>query len=192
MPQEYTDRMSQQKKDLRAHARQLRQELPEFEPAWQLLRPLTEQLRADVSILVYLASALEPDPAGVRAISPNPFAVTRTPEKGRQLTVHPFDGGTRLEQHPFGFLQPVASTPELPLDSIGLVLVPGLAFDAKGGRLGHGAGYYDRLLNRLPAGVPLVGLVHSRLLLDTVPMLEHDVPMTHVLTERALIDCRGR
>lgn len=184
--------MSQLKDDLRAHARQLRQELPEFEPSWERLRPLTERLPSAAPILIYLASTLEPDPADVRTISTNPLAVTRTPEKGRDLTVHPLDDDTVLEQHSFGFLQPVAGTPELPLDSIGMVLVPGLAFDTRGGRLGHGAGYYDRLLKRLPAGVPLVGLVHSRLLLDSVPMLEHDVAMTHVLTEQALIDCRGR
>lgn len=184
--------VSQLKKDLRAHARQLRLELPESEPAWERLRPLTDGLPPDASILIYLASAHEPDPAGVRSISSNPLAVTRTPATGRQLTVHPFDADTPLEQHPFGFLQPVTGTEELSLDSIGLALVPGLAFDTRGGRLGHGAGYYDRLLHRLPAGVPLVGLVHSRLLLDTVPMLEHDVRMTHVLTEQALIHCGGR
>ena len=183
--------MRQSKTDLRRHARQLRQELPEFEPAWDQLRPLTDRLSVDEAILIYLASALEPDPAGVRTVSPNPLAVTRTPATGRTLTVHPLNGAIQLEQHPFGFLQPVSHTPELPLDAIGLVLVPGLAFDAKGGRLGHGAGFYDRLLTRLPVGAARVGLVHSRLLLDAVPMLEHDVAMTHVLTEAALIDCGG-
>lgn len=180
---------TQLKTNLRAHARQLRQELHRFEPAWQQLRALTDPLPADVFVLIYLASEHEPDPAGVRGISANPLAVTRTPASGRLLSVHPYDNDTCLERHPFGFMQPVSGSPQLALDSIGLVLVPGLAFDRRGGRLGHGAGYYDRLLNRLPAGVPRVGIVHSSLLLESVPMLEHDVPMTHVLTEESLVDC---
>ena len=107
-------------------------------------------------------------------------AVTRT-HTGGLLTVHPVDVAT--ERHRYGYLQPVASAPQVPLDEIGVVLVPGALFDRYGHRLGHGAGYYDRLLPRLRAGVPMVGVVPVALVVDDLPVEPHDVTMTHLATE---------
>ena len=70
------------------------------------------------------------------------------------------------------------------LTAIGLVLVPGLAFDAQGRRLGYGGGYYDRFLRQTAA--PRVGLTFDCLLLDEVPEEPHDVRVDVVLTELRL------
>ncbi len=109
------------------------------------------------------------------------FAVTRTPETGRDLTVHPVGG--RTERHRFGFLQPTADTPVVPDDALDVVLVPGLAFDRLGNRLGHGAGYYDRFLGRLRqvarSPVHLVGITAGYVVAE-LPTADHDVPMTHL------------
>ena len=83
-----------------------------------------------------------------------PFAVTRTPEIGTALTVHSLDGPT--ERHRYGFLQPTASAPVVADDRIAAVLVPGVAFDRLGSRLGRGAGYFDRFLARLDPSTPNV------------------------------------
>ncbi len=184
-----TSDVDELKNELRAHARQVRRSLPDFTPAWPALQPLLDGLEPGAPVLVYLPLALEPDPLGVGQFTRNPLAVTRTPADSRALTLHVFDDSTALERHPFGFMQPVKETREVSPQAIGLVLAPGLAFDRSGGRLGHGAGYYDRLLVRLRPSVPVVGLVHSELVLDSVPMLAHDVRMTHLLTERSLINC---
>jgi 5-formyltetrahydrofolate cyclo-ligase len=109
-----------------------------------------------------------------------PCAVTRTWPQGR-LTVHSAD--VEMEQHRWGYLQPVATASELPLDDIGAVLVPGVLFDRFGGRLGHGAGYYDRLLPRLRSGIAVVGVVTEDRVFDRVPTDAHDVCMTHLATE---------
>lgn len=112
-----------------------------------------------------------------------PCAVTRTWPQGR-LTVHRAD--VDMERHRWGYLQPVADAPELSLAEIGAVLVPGVLFDRFGGRLGHGAGYYDRLLPRLPQGIALIGVVTEDRLVDRVPTDAHDVRMTHLATERGV------
>ena len=70
----------------------------------------------------------------------------------------------------------------IPPSAVDLVMVPGLAFDRRGHRVGHGYGYFDRLLARLPAAVPTVGLAFRFQLLDHLPTLPHDYAVQRVLT----------
>ena len=113
------------------------------------------------------------------------FAVTRTPEEG-PLTIHPAIGP--MEHHRYGFAQPVEDALELPPHHLSACLVPGLAFDLAGGRLGHGAGYYDELLARVPADRPRIGVTVEQFLVDVLPTDAHDVPMTHIVTEQRVIE----
>jgi 5-formyltetrahydrofolate cyclo-ligase len=110
--------------------------------------------------------------------------LTRTPPEGG-LTVHRYDAPR--ERHPYGFSQPVATAPEVPLGEVDVVLVPGLAFDRSGTRLGRGAGYYDELLSRLPSGILRVGVAPAALVVDRLPRAAHDVPMTHLATEAGVL-----
>ena len=66
--------------------------------------------------------------------------------------------------------------------AVGLVLVPGLAFDRKGFRLGHGQGYFDRFLAGLPKDTPTVGLAFRFQLFDRLPTAAHDHAVSKVLT----------
>lgn len=116
-------------------------------------------------------------------------AVTRT-NPGSTLTVHPADGPT--ERHRFGYLQPAAGSPEVPLAAVAVALVPGLLFDRTGVRLGHGAGYYDRLLPGLRPDAPLVGVVPAPLVVaGGLPCEAHDVRMTHLATEDGVASVRS-
>ena len=94
----------------------------------------------------------------------------------------PMDG-TALVTARFGLLEP--AEPWLPAEALAeadLILVPALAVDRRGVRLGRGAGFYDRsLLLRRPQ-VPLVAMVRDAELLAELPAEPHDVPMTHALT----------
>jgi len=77
---------------------------------------------------------------------------------------------------------------EVPAEGLGpgaLLLVPGLAFDARGGRLGRGRGYYDRAL-ALARGVTAIGVGYELQRLEQVPMGSHDQRVQAVLTERGL------
>ena len=85
----------------------------------------------------------------------------------------------------YGLLEPAG--PALPAETIALaalVLVPALAVDRHGTRVGRGAGFYDRSLPLCGPGTALMAVVRDDELLDTVPGEEHDVAMTHALTPR--------
>ena len=112
---------------------------------------------------------------------------TATPEEPLEIRA----ARPPFERHPFGFTQPTARAPLVPADAIDVVLVPGLAFDRAGTRLGHGAGLYDRLLPRLRPGIPLVGVTIDTAVVAALPREAHDVPMTHLLTPSGLIQVSG-
>lgn len=78
----------------------------------------------------------------------------------------------------------------LSVESLDLVLVPGVAFDRRGGRLGYGGGYYDRFLPRLRSGTITIGLAYDLQLVEQVPTETHDVPLDLLVTETGVIDCR--
>jgi len=69
------------------------------------------------------------------------------------------------------------------LTRIDVVLVPGLAFDRSGNRLGRGKGYYDRFLRRLPADVLTIGLAFDGMVREWIPHSENDYPVKMVVTE---------
>lgn len=74
-----------------------------------------------------------------------------------------------------------------------IVLVPALAVDRSGVRLGRGGGFYDRALALCAPGTPLVAVVRDDEVLDSLPAESHDVPMTHALTPAGgMITLRGR
>ena len=96
----------------------------------------------------------------------------------------PYEPG-RLVPAPFGLREP--QEPWLPADAVAdatAVLVPALAVDRLGARLGRGAGYYDRTLPLADPAARLIAVVRDDELVDEVPAEAHDVAMTHALTPR--------
>ena len=86
----------------------------------------------------------------------------------------------------YGIMEPAESCPPVVPEDIGLVLVPGVAFDARGGRLGQGGGYYDRFLPQTRA--LRVGICPETALLESVPMRAHDMRMDAIVTpERTIL-----
>ncbi|MDP1915290.1 MAG: 5-formyltetrahydrofolate cyclo-ligase [Myxococcales bacterium] len=114
------------------------------------------------------------------------LALPRTPRRGQPLTFHRWDTGTLLVTSRYGVTEPVEETPIVIPD---LVLVPLLAFDRTGARLGYGGGYYDVTLAALRASGPVfaLGLAYAVQEIDCVPTEPHDVHLDAVLTERELI-----
>jgi len=93
------------------------------------------------------------------------------------------DPASELAPGAFGVLEPTRKAIRpVALNELDLVLVPGLAFDHSGHRLGHGRGYFDRLLVRLPNTTPTVGLCFDFQLLDHLPTHPHDQTVQRVLT----------
>ncbi len=81
------------------------------------------------------------------------------------------------------WLEPAKQVNAAELD---LVIVPGVAFDKQGGRLGYGAGYYDRLLQNVRSDTVLAAICYEAQLLPDVAMDGHDVFMDLVITERTI------
>jgi len=86
----------------------------------------------------------------------------------------------------FGISEPATHCPELPLNRLDLVLVPGVAFDALGWRLGRGKGFYDRLLTQVRGTT--CGVAFDEQIVEAIPVGPHDVRLTCILTPTRLIE----
>ncbi len=73
------------------------------------------------------------------------------------------------------------------VSSMDLVVVPGIAFDRRGYRIGYGRGYYDMTLGTFNG--PIVGLAYEMQVLDEVPHLPHDIRVERIVTEKGVIRC---
>ena len=102
--------------------------------------------------------------------------------KGDELELHLYEGEASLKEGAFGIMEPTG-----PLfapkhyDEIELAVIPGMAFDSAGHRLGRGKGYYDRLLPHLKAA-KLIGICFSFQFLEEVPAEAHDISVCKVIS----------
>lgn len=119
--------------------------------------------------------------AGKRVVLP------RTATGEGRLALHAMDDLHGLVPGPYGILEPPAALPEVDPLEVDVFLTPGLAFDTRGGRLGYGGGYYDRLLANVPGW--RIALAYAEQLVPRVPMGENDIPMDVLVTEHGVIDC---
>jgi 5-formyltetrahydrofolate cyclo-ligase len=117
--------------------------------------------------------------AGARVLLP--VAGTPGPLRWAEYT-----GPDSLVSAAYGLREP--SGPDLPPDAVAdaeIVLVPALAIDRRGVRLGRGAGFYDRTLSLAAGSALIVGVVFDDEYVDHLPGDDHDIPVTHVLTPEA-------
>ncbi|GAB4238928.1 MAG: hypothetical protein OHK0028_16610 [Deltaproteobacteria bacterium] len=104
------------------------------------------------------------------------------------LGFYPHREGEAWETGPYGILEPPTPPGSIPRrNGFDLVVVPGVAFDRSGNRLGHGFGYYDRFLAGLPGETLRVGLACAAQLVSEVPVEPWDVPVHAVVTEEGVI-----
>lgn len=182
-----------EKTDLRQWAKATRKMLPL--PALSVA--LCERIaalpgyRAAQRILIYLAM---PGEVTVETLLCLPgseakqFYVPRCAPK-RRLAIHPYvPGETPLRSGPFGIREPDANrVPEANPADLDLVIVPAVLLSETCDRLGHGGGYYDRFLPKLPATCLKLGVLPDALVLPSLPRDPWDVPLDAVLTETRLL-----
>jgi 5-formyltetrahydrofolate cyclo-ligase len=99
------------------------------------------------------------------------------------------DAAVPRERHRFGMEQPVESGHVVPIHEIDVFLVPGLAFDRSGGRLGNGGGHYDRILTEARRDAVSIGMAPSRGLVEMIPFEDHDVKVGWLATEDGVVSC---
>ncbi|GMQ99145.1 MAG: hypothetical protein BMS9Abin17_1708 [Acidimicrobiia bacterium] len=129
----------------------------------------------------FVPMAPEIDVTPLHEVSRVRFVAPRVEPDG-SMSIHAYDPGA-LETHPYGFRQPSASAEPIDEGDIDVVLLPGLAFDAQGGRLGRGGGYYDRLLGRIPESTARVGVTSRAAIVEETPMAAHDARVDWIVTE---------
>src|SRR5262245_23183329 len=81
---------------------------------------------------------------------------------------------------------------QVPVAELDLIMVPGVAFTREGARMGHGKGYYDKLLEHARPDAPLVALAFECQLFPEIPTQAHDVFMDRIITEATIYSGRGR
>ncbi|MCA9776446.1 MAG: 5-formyltetrahydrofolate cyclo-ligase [Candidatus Eremiobacteraeota bacterium] len=120
------------------------------------------------------------------------IGVPRVGFESKELTHHTFLPH-QLEKNSWGILEPQATAPRLEPTEFDMVLVPMLAFDKSGFRLGYGGGYYDKFLAQVRSDCLLAGVCFElgRLPKD-LPVSSHDVPLDCVVTEKGVFRFPGR
>lgn len=95
-----------------------------------------------------------------------------------------------LEPGAYGIPEPKEKSKPVRSESLELIIVPGCVFDHRGFRLGYGAGYYDKLLAKVP-GRTSIGLSFECQLVSEILHIEpHDIPLKMIITEKRVIDCQ--
>jgi len=108
----------------------------------------------------------------------------------RSLRLSSIDDLSVLVRSTFSVPEPIGNEIPVREEDIGTVVVPMIAFDRKGHRLGYGAGYYDRFLSGHP-GVTKIGVAFSCQEVPVIPADENDVAMDMIVTEHEIIRCTG-
>ncbi|GBC63709.1 5-formyltetrahydrofolate cyclo-ligase [Desulfonema ishimotonii] len=102
------------------------------------------------------------------------------------MKVDDFD--TDLTTGPRGVAEPnPKKCKKVPIDKVDIAIIPGLAFDEKGGRIGSGLGYYDRLIPKLSVTTRKVSLALEEQVISQVPMEPHDKYVDIIITDERVI-----
>lgn len=114
-----------------------------------------------------------------------------------ELELFHLESMDELETGMYKILEPKEELREVAAKKMGptdldLIMVPGVAFDRKGGRTGHGKGYYDKLLQHARSETPLIALAFECQMFPEIPCESHDIYMDKVVTEDAVYDGLGR
>lgn len=178
---------SELRKTARAHRAALAAAMPDH-AARLAFHAGALNLSADAVVGGYAALAGEADPALLLArLSErgHALALPRVAAKDAALAFHRWKPGMALTQGGYGVPEPDPSWPRVALD---VLLVPLLAFDAAGYRLGYGGGYYDRTLAELRAQGPIlaIGIAYAGQEVEHLPHDDFDERMDMVLTETGI------
>ena len=104
-----------------------------------------------------------------------------------EMVFHVVDDVGEMTGHPLGFLAPNGGAIETDLD---VIVVPALAIDPAGHRIGYGAGHYDRFLSTV-SGTVTMGVAFDYQLIPEVPALPSDVPVEWIVTDRRTLRASG-
>lgn len=139
------------------------------------------------TVCVFLSTFKEPDTIRiVKQMWADNFKVVVpiTNVKTGELLLSYIESMSDLKNGAYGILEPSVAL-DAHICDVDVILVPGLAFDREGGRMGFGKGYYDRLLENSQS--VKIGICYDFQLCEHIPTEKHDVPMDFVVTEKEIL-----
>ena len=146
------------------------------------------------TIFTYVSMKEEPDTGGIIETSwsmgKKVFVPRCIPGKERRMEAVEIASWEELSPGTMGIWEPKKAVKGRKERGFSLMLIPCVMADKRGGRLGHGAGYYDRFLASAEGGK--LCLCYEALLYSKVPMEEKDIFMDYVLTEEGMISCKAK
>jgi len=138
------------------------------------------------TVLAFFSFRQEPDLAPL-FYSPKRWGFPRC--EGKNMAWHYWhpDGRYPLQASTYGIAEPHPQSPPILPHEVDLILVPAIACDVRGFRLGYGGGYYDRMLSSPQwLGIPTVGILFEFARLPRIPVAAWDKPLDHICTEAGL------
>lgn len=141
------------------------------------------------TILAYCSLRQEPDLSSLWRL-PKTWGLPRCVGPSLQWHHWSMEGSLPLQRGAFGIQEPDPASPQLAADQVDLILVPCVACDRRGYRLGYGGGFYDRLLSSAPwQGKPAIGILFEFACLPELPIDPWDQPLQAICTESQLFFC---
>jgi 5-formyltetrahydrofolate cyclo-ligase len=110
----------------------------------------------------------------------------RVNSKEKDLDIHEIKNLDQLKEGVYKILEPQIQNNLIEPASLDLVLIPGIAFDTKGQRIGYGHGYFDKFLKK--TNCPKFGIAYEFQIVKNIAAEKHDVPVDKIVTERRIID----
>jgi 5-formyltetrahydrofolate cyclo-ligase len=143
-------------------------------------------------VLLYLGSGIELETEDIirRCFEKNKIVVLPVPsvEKHKFTLLKISNLGEDLILGPDGKKEPdPARCKIVPIDRIDIAVIPGIAFDEKGGRIGTGDGYFDRLVSRLPITTRKIAIVHEEQVIQQIPMDTQNKHVDILITDKRII-----
>jgi 5-formyltetrahydrofolate cyclo-ligase len=147
---------------------------------------LLAKLEAGAMVALYATKGTEVDTARIDAFARARglrVAYPRIVDGDRRLAFHEVTID-ELVPGKLGLREPLPTSHAVDLSELAALIIPGLAFDRSGGRIGWGRGYYDATLAAIPAALR-IGLAFECQIVERVPRDPHDAPLHYVVTEAA-------
>jgi 5-formyltetrahydrofolate cyclo-ligase len=140
--------------------------------------------QAVTQLALYRAFRKEPSLDPLEALWPPQHRFYPRIDASRGMEFRSVSYDTSFQRHSMGMEEPPADGPLLQPDKHTAIVVPGIAFDKRGYRLGYGGGYYDAFLPHFPGKV--IGVCLNSFVFDMLPQEPHDAPVQVVITESAI------
>jgi 5-formyltetrahydrofolate cyclo-ligase len=189
--------MREQKENVRKILRQRKEAMiPEdrLSKSHRICRHLMEIIRDGETVMVFTSKEKEVNTKPLIMTlfkKGNPVVVPIIVKEDVSLRLSYLRDFSALVPSTFGVPEPIGSEIPAAAEDIGTIVLPMLGFDRNGGRIGYGAGYYDRFLSK-NRNLRKIGIAFACQEVDSLPVDENDIRMDYIITEEGIVHPDGR